>query len=123
MAWRARTAANASGGVPATAAGVGVSPGATQLTVIPSRPSERASVRATPTRAALLATYASRSAAGGSQIVSETTNTIRPKPRSAMPGAIAWASHTADSTLTAWTRRQVRGSRSGSAARSNAAAA
>ena len=46
----------------ATAAGVGVSPGATQLTVIPSRPSERASVRAMPTRAALLATYASRSA-------------------------------------------------------------
>ena len=33
-------------------------------------------------------------------------NTIRPKPRSAMPGAIAWASH-ADSTLTAWTRRGV----------------
>jgi hypothetical protein len=71
----------------------------------------------------LLATYASRSSAGGSQIVSKTTNTIRPKPRSAMPGASAWASHTAASTLTAWTRRHVDGSRSGRAARSNAAAA
>jgi hypothetical protein len=78
-----------------------VSPGATQLTVIPSRPSARASVRAIPISVALLATYASRSGAGGSHTVSDTMNTIRPKPRSAIPGANAWQSHSADSTLTA----------------------
>ncbi len=40
--------------MPACAAGVRVSPGATQLTVIPSGPSERASERANPISAALL---------------------------------------------------------------------
>ena len=40
--------------------------------------------------------------------MSETTNTIRPRPRCCMPGASSWASHSADSTLTAWTRRQGR---------------
>ena len=49
--------------------------------------------------------------------------TIRPKPRSIIAGVSAWQSHSADSTLTACTWRQVARSRSSSEARSKAAAA
>jgi hypothetical protein len=49
-------------------------------------------------------------------------NTMRPKRRSAMPGANAWMSHKADSTLTAWTWRQVAASASARVTWSNAAA-
>lgn len=45
-----------SGGMPASADGVRVSPGATAFTVIPAGPSSGASVRTMPSRAALLAT-------------------------------------------------------------------
>jgi hypothetical protein len=39
-------------------------------------------------------------------------NTIRPHPRCAKPGVNAWASHSGDSTLTAWTRLHVAASMS-----------
>src|SRR5207247_8867092 len=80
-ACRARIASNAAAGMSARAAGVSVSPGATQVTAIPSGPCAMASARARATSAPLLVTYGSRSAAGGAQTVSETTKTIRPKPR------------------------------------------
>ena len=67
---------------------VPMSPGATELTVTPCGPSSRASARANPSCAALAAEYATppktpppRSAE------TDDRNTIRPKPRSAMPGA------------------------------------
>ena len=64
-----------------------VRPGATQLTVIPSRP-ERPRQRARDPDQRRLARHVRRAGrgAGGSHTVSETTNTIRPKPRSAIPG-------------------------------------
>src|ERR1022692_705152 len=48
-------------------------------------------------------------------------NTMGPKRRSAMPGVNAWTSHNADSTLTAWTWRQVAASTSLMVTWSNAA--
>ena len=66
-AWRPRTASNAAAGIPARAAGVAVSPGATQVTTIPSGPCATASARARATSAPLLVTYGSRSAAAGAQ--------------------------------------------------------
>jgi hypothetical protein len=51
------------------------------------------------------------------------TTQRRPKPRAAMPGTKAWASSSADSTLTACTRRQTTRSRRARSARSSAAAA
>jgi hypothetical protein len=105
------------------AVGVAVSPGATQVTAIPSAPCPTASVRASATSAPLLVTYGSMSPAGGAQTVSETTKMIRPKPRAAMPGTNAWASSSTDSTLTACTRRHVARSTLARSARSNAAAA
>ena len=56
------------------------------------------------------------------RIVSEVMNTMRPKPRCAIPGVNSWASHSGASTFTACTCRHVLASRSWRVAWSNAAA-
>jgi len=96
-------ASNASPWVDARAGGVSFRPGSYGSTAMPPGPRRRPGAHDREQRAPALNVWAAAPDWAGTNRIGCRSSTMRPKPRSALPGVNACASQSADSTLTACT--------------------